>query len=84
MPQQERPAPDPPHRLLPSWLGSTAQVSAVLLLVGLLVAALFVLLLRGRPHKASPLAQTEREQLLVNLREWMQADQQPLGHGEKS
>ncbi len=78
-----RSAPSTLQGLLPAWLGSSPEVTAVLLFAGLVVVALLALLLRGLRRKPIRLARSEREQLLANVRQWMHTDNQAVESGEK-
>lgn len=79
-PREQR-VPSSKEDSLPAWF--TSQVSALLLLAVLVVAVLFALLLRGLPREPARLADSDRERLLANLRDWLRADNRPLEHGEK-
>jgi flagellar M-ring protein FliF len=68
---------------LPTWFGASPELTASLLLGGLSLIALLGLLLRSLPRKRTRLAHREREQLLLSMRQWLHADNQPVEHGEK-
>jgi hypothetical protein len=55
----------------------------LLLLAVIVVAVLLTLLLRRWPREPARLADSERERLLGNLRDWLRAENRPLERGEK-
>jgi len=81
-PVTEPPAPSPRPDFLRTWLSS--QMNALLLIIAIVVVVLIGLLLRGRPREPAKLRDSEREQLLASLRQWLHADSRPLERGEES